>query len=687
MIRSFRRTALAAVLLLAVLGSAGLQAQLETQARHDARLQWWREARFGMFIHWGLYAVPAGEWNGKTIYGEWIRNNAHIPLAVYDKFLEKFNPVKFNADEWVRTAKAAGMKYIVITSKHHDGFALWDSKVSDFDVMATPFKRDILKELSEACRKQGGIRLCFYHSIMDWHHSDYLPRRDWEVKDRPAAGANFDRYIGYMKAQLKELITNYGPLGVLWFDGEWEATWTEAYGRDLYKYVRSLQPDIIINNRVGASRSGMEGFSQDKESAGDFGTPEQTIPATGLSGLDWETCMTMNDNWGYNSRDKAFKSAQSLLRMLADIASKGGNYLLNVGPTAEGVFPPESIARLKEIGAWMSLNGESIYGTQASPFKSLAWGRCTRKASADGTRLYLHVFNWPADGKLVLPGLYNKPRKAFLLADPKQAALNAARREDSLVIGIPAASPDPSDAVVVLDVAGPLDVNDPPEIKAEAPLFLETLDVSLASPRPDIEIRYTLDGSTPTLSSPLAKGAVRLNDSAVVTARAFRRGRPVSGPASAKFSKAAARPAETVAPKKAGVDFRYFQGDWNALPDFAGLKPVRTGSAAAFDIGPKLRKENYAFEYKGWIRVPKDGIYAFFTESDDGSALDIGEARVVDNDGPHGMAEKQGLIALAAGWHPIRVVYFNATGSDGLKVSWQGPGLAKQPVPAAALAR
>jgi alpha-L-fucosidase len=451
--RNFLRTALAAALIVAVLGGTGLFAQLETKAQHDARMQWWRDARFGLFIHWGLYAVPAGEWNGKTNYGEWIRNNARIPLPVYDKFLGRFNPVKFNADEWVRMAKDAGMKYIVITSKHHDGFALFNSQVSEFDVMATPFKRDILKELAEACRRQGGIRLCFYHSIMDWHHPDYLPRRDWET-DRPAAGANFERYIQYMKAQLKELITNYGPIGVLWFDGEWEATWTEAYGRDLYRYVRSLQPDIIINNRVGASRSGMEGFSQDKESAGDFGTPEQQIPATGVPGLDWETCMTMNNNWGYNSRDKNFKSTQSLIRMLADIASKGGNYLLNVGPTAEGVFPPESVERLKAIGAWMAANGESIYGTQASPFKTLAWGRCTLKAVDGGARLYLHVFDWPADGKLLVPGIFNTPKKAFLLSDPKNTALNVSRKEDSLVISVPAACPDANDAVVVLEIAG-----------------------------------------------------------------------------------------------------------------------------------------------------------------------------------------------------------------------------------------
>jgi len=435
-----------------LLAMGALFAQRETTAQHDARMAWWREARFGLFIHWGLYAVPAGEWKGKTDYGEWIRNNAQIPLAVYDTFVSRFNPVKFDAETWVRLAKDAGMRYIVITSKHHDGFALFDSKFSDFDVMATPFKRDILKELAAACRKEG-LRLCFYHSIMDWHHPDYLPRREWE-KDRPAAGADFDRYVPYMKNQVGELLANYGPIGVLWFDGEWEKTWNEKYGRDLYQYVRSLQPDIIINNRVGASRSGMEGFSLDKESAGDFGTPEQQIPATGLPGVDWETCMTMNDNWGYNSHDQNFKSAETLIRMLADIASKGGNYLLNVGPTAEGVFPAASIDRLRAIGAWMKINGESIYSTQASPFQKLEWGRCTRKPTAGGTRLYLHVFNWPADGKLAVPGKSPAAQRAFLLSDPKRTALAVNRKDDALVISVPTQAPDPVDSVVVLDIAG-----------------------------------------------------------------------------------------------------------------------------------------------------------------------------------------------------------------------------------------
>jgi Alpha-L-fucosidase len=385
----------------------------QAQTNDDERMKWWREARFGLFIHWGLYAIPAGEWNGQTNYGEWIRDNAQIPLETYDKFLQQFNPTRFNAEEWVQMAKQAGMKYIVLTTKHHDGFALWDSKVSDYDVMSTPFKRDIIKELAAACRKYD-IKLCFYHSIMDWHHPDYLPRRTWE-KDRPTANADFERYVKYMKEQLKELLTNYGNIGVLWFDGEWEGTWTHERGQDLYHFVRSLQPSIIVNNRVDKGREGMGGNTK-KGFTGDFGTPEQEIPATGLPGVDWESCMTMNDNWGYNKNDHNWKSAETLIRNLIDIASKGGNFLLNVGPTAEGLFPQPSVDRLKAIGEWMKVNGEAIYATEASPFQSLPWGRVTQKNIKGNSRLYLHIFYWPQNNQIVLPRLGNDVQEVRALA-------------------------------------------------------------------------------------------------------------------------------------------------------------------------------------------------------------------------------------------------------------------------------
>lgn len=427
----------------------------ETPEQRTKRMAWFEEARFGLFIHWGVYAVPAGEWEGRTHYGEWFMEETKMPVSKYEQFASQFNPVKFNAREWVRMAKDAGMKYIVITSKHHDGFCLWDSELTDWDIGRTPFKRDPLKELADACR-ESGLRLCFYYSIMDWHHPDWGTRRPWH--DTATGQPNMDRYVAYMKGQLKELITRYGPLGILWFDGEWESPWTHERGVDLYNYVRSLQPDIIINNRVGKGRAGMQGMDKG-QGVGDYGTPEQEIPATGFGpGVYWESCMTMNDHWGYNKHDQNWKSTKTLVRNLVDCASKGGNYLLNVGPTAEGLFPDPSVQRLAEIGKWMQVNSESIYGTKASPFKRLSWGRCTRKADGEFTLLYLHVFDWPSNGQLIVPGLRNEVVKAWLLADPSRKSLTVSQTEDAKTVYVPAERPDEIDTVVVLQIRGAPDV-------------------------------------------------------------------------------------------------------------------------------------------------------------------------------------------------------------------------------------
>jgi len=416
----------------------------------DARMGWWREARFGMFIHWGLYAIPAGEWKGKTNHAEWIRHTAQIPIGEYDRFVGQFHPVRFDADAWARMARRAGMKYLVITSKHHDGFCLWDSKETDFDVMSTPFRRDILAELAGACKKHG-VRLCFYHSIMDWHHPDYLPRRPWE-KDRPAGDADLSRYTDHMKRQLKELVTGYDP-GVLWFDGEWENTWTHEMGKDLYQYVRSLDPDIIINNRVDKGRQGMRGLTREGDYCGDFGTPEQEIPDRGLPGVDWESCMTMNRHWGWNKNDRSWKSTEDLVRKLIDIASKGGNFLLNIGPRADGTFPIEAIERLEGMGKWMDLYGESIYGTRASPIEKPSWGRVTQKSLPGGTtRLYLHVFEWPTSGRLTVPGIANKPLGALLLHDSSKREATTDR--NIITVALPDRMPNPIATVVALDIQG-----------------------------------------------------------------------------------------------------------------------------------------------------------------------------------------------------------------------------------------
>ena len=303
-----------------ILGKPGESAQ-----QRDARMKWWREARFGMFIHWGVYSVPAGTYKGKQIpsIGEWIMNTGKIPVAEYRQFAKQFNPVRYDPDAWVQLAKEAGMKYIVITSKHHDGFALFDSKASEWNVVdATPYGKDLLKPLSEACAKHG-LKLGFYYS----------QAQDWNNPGGAAAGGHWDRaqdgdmdaYIRNVAApQVKEILSNYGKIAVLWWDTPVDMTRQRA---EMLLPLLELQPDILMNNRLGGGYGG------------DFGTPEQEIPATGTPGRDWETCMTMNDTWGFKSYDQDWKSAETLIRNLVDIASKGGNYLLNVGPTCLGEIP------------------------------------------------------------------------------------------------------------------------------------------------------------------------------------------------------------------------------------------------------------------------------------------------------------------------------------------------------------
>ena len=414
----------------------------------DQKMEWWREARFGMFIHWGLYAQPAGEWKGERIPGisEWIMARAKIPVNEYEKLAETFNPVKYNADEWVKLAKFAGMKYIVITSKHHDGFAMFDSDASDYNIVdASPFDRDPLKELAEACEKYG-IRLGFYYSqAQDWHEpggtywniEDGQPHWDPNLKREPLMN-----YInGKAVPQVKEILENYGGLDILWWDTP--RGMTEEAAKALQD-VADDYPDLITNNRLY------------RPWPGDFSTPEQHIPPTGLD-YDWEVCMTMNTSWGYKWYDENWKSSEELIKMLVDIASKGGNFLLNVGPTAEGEFPEASVERLKEIGSWMQLNGESIYGTSASPFFKLPWGRCTVKKVKGGTNLYLHVFDWPKTGLLTVPGFNGRVNDVYLLSNPKQ---HFAWKfdEDNLNIHAPSVIFDEINTVVVVKLKGKYEV-------------------------------------------------------------------------------------------------------------------------------------------------------------------------------------------------------------------------------------
>ena len=402
------------------------------------RTRWFREAKFGMFIHWGPYAVIGRH--------EWARHRFQIPQPDYDVSARRFNPVLFDAGAWVELAKNAGAKYIVITSKHHDGFSIYRSKVSDYDMEITPYPGDPLKRLAEACQRKG-MRLGFYHSIMDWHHPDYRPLRAWESAN-PTEGGDLDRYIDFMKKQLHELLTEFGDVAVLWFDGEWEHTTAEMRSDEVYDFIRKLQPNTLINDRL---------YKREPGNKADFGTPEQFVPATGMkdpSGkpILWESCVTINtDSWGYNKYETQFKTERDLVRMLIEVVSKGGNLLLNVGPMPDGRIQDEFVTRLNAMGRWMKVNSEAIYATTASPFSRLPFfGRAT----VNNHMLYLHVFEWPKDGRLRVPGLKNIVLSAWLLAEPETKLATSKDGEDILV-RLPAGPPDEVASVVALKLDGP----------------------------------------------------------------------------------------------------------------------------------------------------------------------------------------------------------------------------------------
>jgi alpha-L-fucosidase len=433
---------------------AALQ-DVQTKAQRDARMAWWRNARFGMFIHWGLYAVPAGTWKGKQIpsIGEWIMNHAKIPVADYKELAARFDPEQFDAHTLVSLAKAAGMKYIVFTAKHHDGFAMFDSKANAFNIVnATPFRRDPLRELADEAKRQG-IKLGVYYS----------QDQDWTAPGGAAMGGHWDKaqdgdFATYLHTkaipQIKELLAKYHP-AVLWFDTPTREMTPQLAG-EIVKLLNQY-PQVIWNNRLGGDYEG------------DFETPEQNIPAQGYPGKDWETCMTINDTWGYKSYDMNFKSTKTLVRNLVDVASKGGNFLLNIGPDANGVTPPGEVERLKGIGKWLAINGKSIYGTGPTPFsgdhgtfskteKTVGEGKpkwipkWDWRATTRPGKIYLHLMQWPGRS-FHLDNVTKVVAHAYFLADATRKELQFTQRGTTLDIRLPAKALNPIDTVVVLITA------------------------------------------------------------------------------------------------------------------------------------------------------------------------------------------------------------------------------------------
>lgn len=398
--------------------------------------QWFQDAKFGLFVHWGVYSVL-----GK---GEWVMNNDKIPFSEYEKLPPQFNPAEFDPAEWVSLVKAAGMKYITITSKHHDGFAMFDSKLTDWDIIdRTPYKKDVLKMLAEECRKQG-VKLFFYHSQLDWKHPDYFPRgRTGQSSGRPESG-DWYKYLDFMDGQLTELLTRYGPVGGIWFDGMWDKPQADWRLRQTYDLIHKLQPAALVGSNHHLAPIAGEDFQMFEKDLP--GSNTAGFNTTEIGSIPLETCETINGAWGYNASDKRFKSTRDLVHYLVRAAGYNANFLLNVGPMPNGRIQPEFVTRLHEVGQWLGKNGESIYGTRGGPVSPRPWGVTTRK----GNKIYVHVLNW-TDSVLAMPKLPAKVKSAKLLMDGRTLDF----REDDkygFLLTIPQDAADPFDTVIVLEM-------------------------------------------------------------------------------------------------------------------------------------------------------------------------------------------------------------------------------------------
>jgi alpha-L-fucosidase len=415
------------------LGQAA-DADQPSPANLEAR-RWFQDARFGLFVHWGVYSLLAD--------GEWVMQQRRIPIDLYERLPQQFNPTQFDPAEWVALAKASGMRYITITSKHHDGFAMFDSKVSDYDIVdRTPYGRDVLKLLADECHRQG-IKLFFYYSQLDWHHPDYFPRgRTGLDAGRPESG-DWSRYLDYMDGQLRELLTGYGEIGGIWFDGMWDKPQADWRLARTYRLIHDLQPQALVGSNHHLRPNPGEDFQMfEKDLPG--GKTAEFNRDSAVGDLPLETCETINASWGFNLLDRRLKSSDELVHYLVRAAGHNANFLLNVGPMPNGRIQPEFVERLKAVGAWLAAYGESVYGTRGGPITPRPWGVTTHK----GDRVYVHILDWP-DRSLALPALPQAVRSARLLKDG--TAVPCSRTTDGWILRLPDRATPEVDTVVVLE--------------------------------------------------------------------------------------------------------------------------------------------------------------------------------------------------------------------------------------------
>lgn len=405
--------------------------------------EWFQDNKYGLFIHWGVYSVMAG--GGDMGIAEWIMNQKQIPIAAYENLPNFFNPTKFNAEEWVAMVKKAGMRYITITSKHHDGFAMYDSKVSDYNIVnKTPFKRDVLKELKDACDKEG-IKLFFYYSQLDWHHPDYFPRGNTgrDYTGRPNSG-EWRKYIDYMKAQLTELLTNYGEIGGIWFDGQWDKYEENWYLDEIYSHIHRLQPGALIGSNHHLAPFPGEDFQMFERDLPGENTMGFNKGAEISLAIPLEMCETMNGSWGYNIKDRRFKSSSQLLETMIRAAGYGANFLLNTGPLPDGTIQKENIDTLMVMSKWLDKYGETIYGTRKGPISPRPWGVTTQKDN----KVFLHLLAWK-DESILIPSLGKKVKSVKLYGDNSPIAFKESK--EGILLTIPYSKRKPLETILVLE--------------------------------------------------------------------------------------------------------------------------------------------------------------------------------------------------------------------------------------------